>query len=34
MAALVGLATILATLTLAWVISVRRRDASVADICP
>ena len=33
MAALIGLATILMTLTLVWVVSVRLRDASVADIC-
>ena len=33
MAALIGLGTILTTLTLVWMISVRLRDASVADIC-
>ena len=32
-AALIGLGTILAAQTLVWMISVRRRDASVADIC-
>lgn len=32
-AALIGLGTILTTLTLVWMISVKRRDASVADIC-
>ena len=31
MAALLGLGTILTTVTLVWMISVRRRDASVAD---
>jgi steroid 5-alpha reductase family enzyme len=33
MAALVGLGAILATLTLVWVVSVKRRDASIADVC-
>jgi steroid 5-alpha reductase family enzyme len=33
MAAFVGLGAILTTLTLVWMISVRLRDASVADIC-
>ena len=33
MAAVIGLGTILTTLTLVWMISVRLRDASVADIC-
>ena len=33
MAALIGLGTILTTLTFVWMISVRLRDASVADIC-
>jgi steroid 5-alpha reductase family enzyme len=33
MAALLGLGIILTALTLVWMISVRRRDASVADIC-
>ena len=33
MAALIGLGTILTTLTLVWMISVWLRDASVADIC-
>lgn len=33
MAALIGLATILAVLTFAWVLSLRLRDASLADIC-
>jgi steroid 5-alpha reductase family enzyme len=33
MAALIGLATILTAQTLVWLISVRRRDASVADVC-
>ena len=32
-AALIGLGTILTTLTLVWMISVKLRDASVADIC-
>jgi steroid 5-alpha reductase family enzyme len=32
-AAFVGLGGILTTLTLVWMISVRLRDASVADIC-
>jgi len=33
MAALPGLGTILTTLTFVWMISVKLRDASVADIC-
>ena len=33
MAALIGLGTILAALTLVWLVSVKRRDTSVADIC-
>ena len=33
MAALIGLAGILMTLTLVWIISVRLHDASIADIC-
>ena len=33
MAAVIGLGMILTTLTLVWMISVRLRDASVADIC-
>ena len=33
MAALIGLGTILTALTLVWMISVRLRDASIADIC-
>ena len=33
MAAVIGLGTILTTLTLVWMISVRLLDASVADIC-
>jgi steroid 5-alpha reductase family enzyme len=33
MAALIGLGTLLTTLTLVWMISVRLRDASVADTC-
>jgi steroid 5-alpha reductase family enzyme len=33
MAALIGLGTVLTTLTFVWMISVRLRDASVADIC-
>jgi len=33
MAALVGLGTILTAATLVWILSVRLRDASVADIC-
>ena len=33
MAALIGLATILTAQTLVWMISVRRREASVADTC-
>jgi steroid 5-alpha reductase family enzyme len=33
MAALIGLATILTALALVWLISLRLRDASVADIC-
>jgi len=33
MAALIGLGTILAALTLVWMVSVKRRDTSVADIC-
>ena len=32
-AALTGLATILAAATLVWLLSVRRRDASIADVC-
>ena len=32
-AAIIGLGTILTALTLVWMISVRLRDASVADIC-
>jgi steroid 5-alpha reductase family enzyme len=32
-AAIIGLGTILAALTLVWMISVKRRDTSVADIC-
>jgi steroid 5-alpha reductase family enzyme len=32
-AAFVGLGAILAALTIAWLVSVRRRDASIADIC-
>lgn len=32
-AAIIGLGTILATLTLVWTITVRRRDAGIADIC-
>jgi steroid 5-alpha reductase family enzyme len=30
---MVGLATMLAVLTLVWVLSVRLRDASIADVC-
>ena len=33
MAALIGLATVLTALTVVWTISVRLRDASIADIC-
>ena len=33
MAALIGLGTILTALTLVWMLSVRLRDASVADVC-
>jgi len=33
MAATIGLGTILAAATLAWVLSVRRQDASIADVC-
>ena len=33
MTALAGLGAILTAVTLAWVISVKRRDASIADIC-
>ena len=33
MAARIGLGTILTTLTLVWMISVRLRDASIVDIC-
>ena len=33
MIALAGLATILTTLTLAWVISVKLQDAGIADVC-
>ena len=33
MAALIGLATVQTALTLVWMISVKLRDASVADIC-
>src|SRR4029079_9711716 len=33
MAALIGLGTILSALTFVWMLSVRFRDASVADIC-
>ena len=33
MAALTGLATILAAATFVWLLSVRRRDASIADVC-
>ena len=33
MAALIGLATILTVLTFVWVLSLRLRDASVADVC-
>jgi steroid 5-alpha reductase family enzyme len=33
MAALIGLGTILAALTLVWMVSVKRRDTSIADIC-
>ncbi len=33
MAALVGLGTVLTVLTLAWMFSVRLRDASIADVC-
>jgi steroid 5-alpha reductase family enzyme len=32
-AALIGLGTILTVLTVVWLISVRRRDASIVDIC-
>ena len=32
-AALIGLATILAAATLLWMLSVRLRDASIADVC-
>src|SRR3954451_1787816 len=32
-AALVGLSAILATLTLVWILSLKLRDASIADIC-
>ncbi len=31
--AIIGLGTILAALTLAWILSVRLRDASIADVC-
>ena len=33
MAALIGLGTVLTLLTFAWVLSLRLRDASVADVC-
>ncbi len=33
MTALVGLVTLLTVLTLAWMLSLRRRDASIADVC-
>ena len=33
MAALIGLGTILTALTIVWMLSVRLRDASIADIC-
>ena len=33
MAALLGLMTILTALTLVWIISLRLRDASIADVC-
>ena len=33
MAALIGLVTVLTVLTLVWIVSVRLRDASVADTC-
>jgi steroid 5-alpha reductase family enzyme len=33
MAAVVGLLTVMTGATVAWMISVRRRDASIADIC-
>ena len=33
MAALIGHGTILTALTLVWMISMRRRDTSIADIC-
>ena len=33
MAALIGLGAVLAALTLVWMVSVNRRDTSVADIC-
>ena len=33
MAALIGLGTILTALTFVWMLSLRFRDASVADIC-
>ena len=33
LAAIIGLGTILAASTLAWMLSVRLRDASIADVC-
>ena len=33
MAALIGIGTILTAVTLVWILSVRLRDASVADVC-
>ena len=33
LAAIIGLGTILAAMTLVWILSVRLRDASIADVC-
>ena len=33
LAAIIGLGTILAAVTLVWILSVRLRDASIADVC-
>jgi hypothetical protein len=33
MAALAGLSVVLAAFTLAWILSLRLRDASIADVC-
>jgi len=32
-AAIIGLGTILAAATFVWILSVRLRDASIADVC-